>query len=245
MQVSGNQTSGKVFCRDYFNSLGLSPNDLQLISSTFTSHMFTLRTACLLYTSPGAIYSFSILGLCAIFQAKACSRPPEPSNNKMCIRDRPAIGLPQQTDNSEQQRQAVEYVMTLVLFQLFRQQVLIAYKHIVDKLDTGNPIAVFDFSTTLQVVLASGEVPHEIAPVHPVELVGEEEVEMCIRDRLQLEAIDPLKAPYFLTRREMGIFNVGGPGVVRAGDAVFEMDYKEALYHKMCIRDRCRAAASL
>ena len=38
-----------------------------------------------------------------------------------------------------------------------------------------------------------------------------------------------LKAPYFLTRREMGIFNVGGPGVVRAGDAVFEMDYKEAL----------------
>ncbi len=47
---------------------------------------------------------------------------------------------------------------------------------------------------------------------------------------LVLEAIDPLKAPYFLTRREMGIFNVGGPGVVKAGDAVFELDYKEALY---------------
>ena len=45
-----------------------------------------------------------------------------------------------------------------------------------------------------------------------------------------LEAIEPLKAPYFLTRREMGIFNVGGPGMVRAGDAVFELDYKEALY---------------
>ena len=29
---------------------------------------------------------------------------------------------------------------------------------------------------------------------------------------------------------KIGIFNVGGPGVVRAGDAVFEMDYKEALY---------------
>ena len=26
---------------------------------------------------------------------------------------------------------------------------------------------------------------------------------------LKLEAIDPLKAPFFLTRREMGIFNVG------------------------------------
>ena len=47
---------------------------------------------------------------------------------------------------------------------------------------------------------------------------------------LKLEAIEPLKAPYFLTRREMGIFNVGGPGVVKAGDAVFELDYKEALY---------------
>lgn len=28
---------------------------------------------------------------------------------------------------------------------------------------------------------------------------------------LTLEAIDPLKAPFFLTRREMGIYNVGGP----------------------------------
>ncbi len=28
----------------------------------------------------------------------------------------------------------------------------------------------------------------------------------------------------------MGIFNVGGPGVVKAGDAVFELSFKEALY---------------
>ena len=47
---------------------------------------------------------------------------------------------------------------------------------------------------------------------------------------LTLEAIDPLKAPFFLTRREMGIYNVGGPGIVKAGDATFELDYKEALY---------------
>ena len=39
-----------------------------------------------------------------------------------------------------------------------------------------------------------------------------------------------MKAPYFLTRREMCIFNVGGPGMVRAGDAVFDLDYKEALF---------------
>ena len=30
----------------------------------------------------------------------------------------------------------------------------------------------------MQVVLASGKVPHEVAPVHPVELVGEEELDV-------------------------------------------------------------------
>ena len=42
---------------------------------------------------------------------------------------------------------------------------------------------------------------------------------MPVAETLRLEAIDPLKAPFFLTRREMGIFNVGGPGVVKAGDS--------------------------
>lgn len=53
---------------------------------------------------------------------------------------------------------------------------------------------------------------------------------MPVNEVLLLEAIDPLKAPHFLTRREIGIFNVGGPGVVKAGDAVYEINYKEALY---------------
>ena len=53
---------------------------------------------------------------------------------------------------------------------------------------------------------------------------------MPVSETLKLEAIDPLKAPYFLTRRELGIFNVGGDGVVRAGDKNYELGYKEALY---------------
>ena len=54
---------------------------------------------------------------------------------------------------------------------------------------------------------------------------------MPVGESLKLEAIDPLKAPYFLTRREIGIFNVGkGKGIVRVGNDVFELDYKEALY---------------
>lgn len=53
---------------------------------------------------------------------------------------------------------------------------------------------------------------------------------MPVKEVLTLEAIDPLKAPFFLTRREMGIFNVGGEGVVRAGDKEYALGYKEALY---------------
>ena len=53
---------------------------------------------------------------------------------------------------------------------------------------------------------------------------------MPVDEDLTLEAIDPLKAPFFTTRREVGIYNVGGPGVVTVGDEVFELGYKEALY---------------
>ncbi len=53
---------------------------------------------------------------------------------------------------------------------------------------------------------------------------------MPVLEQLPLEAIDPLKADYFLTRRELGIFNVGGTGIVKVGDTEFELNYKEALY---------------
>ena len=53
---------------------------------------------------------------------------------------------------------------------------------------------------------------------------------MPVAERLPLEAIDPLKAPCFLRRREIGIFNVGGDGVVVAGDREYTLGYKEALY---------------
>jgi 4-deoxy-L-threo-5-hexosulose-uronate ketol-isomerase len=47
---------------------------------------------------------------------------------------------------------------------------------------------------------------------------------------LTLEAIDPIKAPHFLTRREIGIFSVGGPGRIMVDGSIFNMRYKEALY---------------
>lgn len=55
---------------------------------------------------------------------------------------------------------------------------------------------------------------------------------MPVSEKLLLEAIDPLKADFFLTRREIGIFNVGeGAGIVSIeGEGDFELGYKEALY---------------
>ncbi|MDP4278394.1 MAG: 5-dehydro-4-deoxy-D-glucuronate isomerase [Bacteroidota bacterium] len=50
-------------------------------------------------------------------------------------------------------------------------------------------------------------------------------------ESLPLEAIDPLKAPHFLHRRELGIYNVGkGTGFVKVGGTCYELNYKEALY---------------
>ena len=54
---------------------------------------------------------------------------------------------------------------------------------------------------------------------------------MPVGEDLLLEAIAPLRAPHFTTRREVGIFNVGqGEGTVRVGDEVYTLGFKEALY---------------
>ena len=53
---------------------------------------------------------------------------------------------------------------------------------------------------------------------------------MPVTEQLTLEAIDPLKSTYFTTRREIGIFNVGGEGYIKVEDETFELGYKEALY---------------
>ncbi|QNF32263.1 5-dehydro-4-deoxy-D-glucuronate isomerase [Adhaeribacter swui] len=53
---------------------------------------------------------------------------------------------------------------------------------------------------------------------------------MPVQDILTLATIPPLKAEYFLERREMGIINIGGAGTVTADGVAYELQYKEALY---------------
>lgn len=53
---------------------------------------------------------------------------------------------------------------------------------------------------------------------------------MPVSKLLVLETIDPLKADYFLERRELGLINVGGLGKVEVDGTVYSIGYKEALY---------------
>ena len=53
---------------------------------------------------------------------------------------------------------------------------------------------------------------------------------MPVGEVLTLEAIAPLRSQFFTERREVGIFNVGGPGIVSVGEETFELGFKEALY---------------
>lgn len=51
-----------------------------------------------------------------------------------------------------------------------------------------------------------------------------------VEQALTLETIEPLKANYFLERREMGIINIGGEGNVEVEGERFSLAHKEALY---------------
>ena len=89
-----------------------------------------------------------------------------------------AVGLPEHAEESEQQGQAVEDVMSLVFAQIGGEFRLIAVECVVNEGNTGDPLTVFEFAVALNVILTAGKVPHEVAPVHEIHLVGEEEAEV-------------------------------------------------------------------
>ena len=53
---------------------------------------------------------------------------------------------------------------------------------------------------------------------------------MPVAKELTLETFEELKAAHFLDRRELGVINVGGPGVVTVDGQPWTLEFKEALY---------------
>lgn len=51
-----------------------------------------------------------------------------------------------------------------------------------------------------------------------------------VKHPVRLETLDPLKSEYFLQRRELGIINIGGKGIIVADGVQYSLENKEALY---------------
>ena len=77
-------------------------------------------------------------------------------------------------------------VLALVLRQRVGGVGLVAQADVVDELHAALPVAVEDVARAgrMDLVLPADEIPHEIAPVHPVHLIVEEEVQVGAECRL-------------------------------------------------------------
>lgn len=60
---------------------------------------------------------------------------------------------------------------------------------------------------------------------------------MPVEEQLSLLTLDLLKSQYFLERREIGIINTGGSGVVYADGQAWNLENKDALYIGKGVRD--------
>ncbi|MBE5842247.1 4-deoxy-L-threo-5-hexosulose-uronate ketol-isomerase [Butyrivibrio sp. INlla18] len=58
-----------------------------------------------------------------------------------------------------------------------------------------------------------------------------------VKEELKLTAGDELRAEYFLQRREMGVINIGGAGVITIDGKKYDVDYKQGMYIGMGAKD--------
>jgi len=58
-----------------------------------------------------------------------------------------------------------------------------------------------------------------------------------VNKELKLTAGDELRAEYFLERREMGVINIGGKGIITIDGRTYEVGYKDGMYIGMGAKD--------
>ena len=83
-------------------------------------------------------------------------------------------------------------VLALVFLEIVRGHRLVPETHLVNEGDSALPVSEENLPRrrAVAVVLASGEIPHKISPVHPVELVVEKESHIFHKGRLSV-AVSP------------------------------------------------------
>ena len=85
--------------------------------------------------------------------------------------------LPAKTDYTKEQGDHIEHIVSGISFALIiREETLITKTGIVYEGDTANPVALINGTVALNIVLTAGKVPHEISPIHVIELIAEEEL---------------------------------------------------------------------
>lgn len=60
---------------------------------------------------------------------------------------------------------------------------------------------------------------------------------MPVKSELKLDAADELRAEYFLERREMGVINIGGDGIISVDGRRIKVAHREAMYIGMGTKD--------
>ena len=71
-------------------------------------------------------------------------------------------------------------VLALVVLQVVRGTRLVSKPDFINERDSRLPVSGKDVSRgrAMEIVLATGEIPHEITPIHPVHLIVKEEREV-------------------------------------------------------------------
>ena len=77
-------------------------------------------------------------------------------------------------------------VLCRIVLEIVRSIGLVAETEVVDELDSALPVSDerIAWTRTMDLILTSSEVPHEVAPVHPVHLVVKEECQILEECRL-------------------------------------------------------------
>ena len=94
------------------------------------------------------------------------------------------IRLINQTQDTQEKRQHVVNIMPLVICYLGRHVILRTNHSFVNRLDTRYPIPMRNLSMTLDIVLTTREIPHEVTPIHEVQLISKKETEVLGKSRL-------------------------------------------------------------